>query len=217
MRWAREVNPSSGERFARSAIRCGNVDTFSGSCAPGMFPSHGSVTWHSLPSLGSFRVQFPESHGTVECSDFLRPSRHASLPSRGATRRCARRFVPGGPDAGPRAGGSSSGPRLPDRVAWRRPGSPRFLRNPPVPLPCSPTPAGPTRQALRRRRRGPRYVHNEGSHDHYSFGAQSHGFGTRCLRFVRCLATRDASLTSRCWPLCGAGLVTRRTPRKGFR
>jgi hypothetical protein len=89
--------------------------------------------------------------------------------------------------------------------------------NPCVPMPCSPTPAGPTRQAIRRSRRGPRYVHNEGSHDNNSFGAQSHGLGTCCLRFVTCLATGDARLASRCWPLYGAGLVTRRIPTKGFR
>src|SRR5205085_11044860 len=83
--------------------------------------------------------------------------------------------------------------------------------------PCSPTPAGPTRQALRRSRRGPRYVHDEGSHDKSSFGAQSHGLGTRCLRFVTYIAGRDARLTSRGWPLCGTGLITRRTPMKGFR
>ena len=40
------------------------------------------------------------------------------------------------------------------------------------------------RQALQRCRRGPRYVHDEGSHDKPYFGAPSHGLGTRCLRFV---------------------------------
>ena len=50
-----------------------------------------------------------------------------------------------------------------------------------------------------------------------TFEAQSHGFDTRCLRFVRCLATRDARLASRCLPLYGTGLVTRRILTKGFR
>jgi hypothetical protein len=49
-------------------------------------------------------------------------------------------------------------------------------------------------------RHGPRYVHNEGSHDNDSFEAQSHGFGTGCLRFVRCVATPDAKLASGRWP-----------------
>jgi len=43
-----------------------------------------------------------------------------------------------------------------------------------------------TRQAQSRTcRHGPRYVHNEGSHDNPAFEAQSHGFRTCCLRFVR--------------------------------
>src|SRR5207302_1714220 len=50
-----------------------------------------------------------------------------------------------------------------------------------------------------------------------SFGAPSHGLDTRCLRFVRCLATRDARLASHCWPLYGTGLVARRILMKGFR
>jgi hypothetical protein len=153
----------------------------------------------------------------MKCSDLLRPSRRASLPSLGDTRRCGGRFAPVSP-----AAGCGPGVRL-FRSPFRKPtpgddsGSPRFLGNPCVPMPCSPTPAGPTRQAFRRCRCSPRYVHNEGSHENPSFGAQSHGLGTRCLRFVRCLATRDARLASRCWPLCGAGMVTRWIPLKGFR
>lgn len=50
-----------------------------------------------------------------------------------------------------------------------------------------------------------------------NFGAESPGFGTRCLRFVPDLTVRDARLASRCWPLCGAGLVTRWVLTKGFR
>ncbi len=49
-----------------------------------------------------------------------------------------------------------------------------------------------------------------------AFEAQSHGFGTRCLRFVRHVAVTHARLASRCWPLCGAGLVTRRIPNERF-
>ena len=55
-------------------------------------------------------------------------------------------------------------------------------------------------QAHTMRGHGPRYVHNEGSHDNESFGAQSHGLGTRCLRFVRCVAVPDAKLASGRWP-----------------
>jgi hypothetical protein len=47
----------------------------------------------------------------------------------------------------------------------------------------------------------PRYGQNEGSHDNPYFGAQSHGFGTRCLRFVGWVAPAlHAKLASGCWP-----------------
>src|SRR5208282_2170520 len=44
-------------------------------------------------------------------------------------------------------------------------------------------------QAIRRSRRGPRSDKNEDSH-HEDFGAQPHGLGTRCLRFVPSIAAR---------------------------
>jgi hypothetical protein len=37
-------------------------------------------------------------------------------------------------------------------------------------------------------RHGPRYVHGEGNLPQLPFGAQSHGLGTRCLRFVGWIA-----------------------------
>ena len=102
--------------------------------------------------------------------DSLGPWRRASFPSLGATRRCACRFAPCGPGH-PTAGlGFVIRSPLPEVIAWRPSGPPKFLENPPVPLPCSPTPAGPTRQAIRRSRHGPRYVHNEGSHDYILSG-----------------------------------------------
>jgi hypothetical protein len=121
--------------------------------------------------------------------------------------------------ARPRARGSSPGPQLPGSDAHGgRAGPPRFLGNPHVPMPCSPTPAGPTRQAFGRRRCCPRYVHNEGSHDNHSFEAPSHGLGTRCVRFVRSIArpSTQHSLPA-AGQRCRAGLVTRRVPMKGFR
>src|SRR6516164_6141772 len=181
-----------------------------------MFPSNASTTWHSLPSTGSFWGKFPCFRGTMECSELLRPSRRPSLPSGHATMRCACDFAPGGP--GRQAAGQGFVVRspLPERNAWRRSGTPRFLGNPPVSLPCSATPAGPIRQALRRCRCCPRYEYGEGSHED-GFGAESHGFDTRCLRFAGTVTCHDARRASRCWPLCEAGLVTRRIPPKGFR
>ena len=68
-------------------------------------------------------------------------------------------------------------------------------------MPCSPTPVGPTCQAIRHRRRGPRYVHDEGSRDKPYLEAQSHGFSTRCLRFVVWVSPAlHARLASRCGP-----------------
>jgi len=81
-----------------------------------MFPSNGSMTWHSLPSTGSGRFPFPCFRGTMECCDILRPSRRAWLPSLGDTRCCARRFAPVGPDAQPRARGSSFRSPLPEVI-----------------------------------------------------------------------------------------------------
>jgi hypothetical protein len=67
-------------------------------------------------------------------------------------------------------------------------------------------------------RHGPRYVHNEGSHDKESFGAQWHGLGTHCLRFVRWVAHTGRQTRFRLRAkLCRAGLVTRRVLTKGFR
>src|SRR5208283_2885735 len=154
-----------------------------------MFPSNESITWHPLPSPGSSREKFPCFSGTMECTDVLRPSRRASLPSLGATRCCACGFAPCGPGRPTAGPGFVHRSLLPVHGIGRRSGPPRFLGNPCVPTPCSPTPAGPTRQAIRRSRRGPRSDKNEDSH-HEDFGAQSHGLGTRCLRFVPSIAAR---------------------------
>ena len=66
------------------------------------------------------------------------------------------------------------------------------------------------------RRRGPRCVHDEGSRI-CTFEAQSHGFGTDCLRFAGRVAptlrkTRFRLLAR----LFQTGLITRRVPAKGF-
>ena len=53
-----------------------------------------------------------------------------------------------------------------------------------VHLPCSQTPAGPPRQAMTAFRCCPRKQDDEGPNDYSTFGAQSHGFCTGCLRFV---------------------------------
>jgi len=64
-----------------------------------------------------------------------------------------------------------------------------FPGNPTVLLPCSATPAGPPRLAFTALWCCPRLLNNEGSNEVINFGAQSHGFGTGCLRFVPPLLT----------------------------
>jgi hypothetical protein len=69
-----------------------------------MFPSNDSATRHSLPSTGFPRYQFPCFLGTMECSDILRPSNRARLPSPGNTMRCGlcfRSVQSRSPDRGP--------------------------------------------------------------------------------------------------------------------
>ena len=67
------------------------------------------------------------------------------------------------------------------------------------------------------RRRGPRSVHHEGSHIR-TFEAQSHGFGTGCLRFAgRVTPTPRKTRFRLLARLFRAGLVTRRVPSKGFK
>ncbi len=78
----------------------------------------------------------------------------------------------------------------------------------------SPTPAGPTRLALRWSRLGPRYVHNEGSHDQINLSGLHHTAWTLAVYASQSgLPQNHARLASRCWP----GLVTRKIPTKGFR
>jgi len=67
-------------------------------------------------------------------------------------------------------------------------------------------------------RRGLRCVHDEGSRNRSTFEAQSHGLGTRCLRFARWVAPRRRKTRFRLLAkLYRTGLVTRRVPMKGFK
>jgi hypothetical protein len=100
---------------------------------------------------------------------------------------------------------------------WKRQDLLRSWGTPLVLLPCSPTPAGPTHQAIMMRQRGPRTDHDEGSCIR-PFGAQSHGFGTGCLRFAGRVAPTPRKTRFRLLAkLFRTGLVTRRVPSKGFK
>src|SRR5262249_44360471 len=96
-------------------------------------------------------------------------------------------------------------------------GPPKFLGNPGVPTPWSPTPAGPILSGLATDRHGPRYAKDEGYPPCVVFGAQSHGLGTRCLRFApRGTPTGRQTRFPLSATLYGTGLLTRRVPMKGF-
>ncbi len=113
-----------------------------------------------------------------------RSFRRASFPSLGETTRSAR-VSPTRGRALPRTGLLELVTRYlrPGKGQWKRQDLLRSWGTPILLLPCSPTPAGPTHQAITMRRRGPRCVQDEGSRIR-TFEAQSHGFGTGCLRFA---------------------------------
>ena len=81
-----------------------------------------------------------------------------------------------------------AGPVAPEPVDFRGlPGSPKFPRNPHDHSPCSPTPAGAGTcygTKGQRTRHGPRTKAQRGLQTVANFGAQSHGFWSRCLRLV---------------------------------
>ena len=124
------------------------------------------------------RLQRYYQGATTSC----RPSRRTSLPSLGGTMGTLAVSLPWRASVaavGPGVGHPVSPPGI---LPWRRQDLPRSWGTF-VPMPCSPTPAGPTCQAVTTRRRGPRSDHDEGSHI-ATFEAQSHSFSTSCLRFA---------------------------------
>ena len=84
-----------------------------------------------------------------------------------------------------------------------------FPGNPHDHSPCSSTPAGPsTRYGTKgqRTRHGPRTKAQRGLPTIANFGAQSHGFWSRCLRLEVEVTRHRARLASGCWSqLCRAG------------
>ena len=84
-----------------------------------------------------------------------------------------------------------------------------FPGNPHDHSPCSSTPAGPgTRYGTRgqRTRHGPRTKAQRGLPTIANFGAQSHGFWSRCLRLEVEVTRHRARLASGCWSqLCRTG------------
>ena len=128
-----------------------------------MFPSNGSATRRLLPSTGSPRVGFAGFHGTMRRSDSLPPFRRASLCFAWRYHDVRLYFAPPGPARV--TGGPGVDNPVPDRDRIvESTGRPKFLGDPDVPMPCSPTPAGPdTPLALTVCRCCPRCVKDEGS------------------------------------------------------
>ena len=121
--------------------------------------------------------------------DSLRPSRRASFPSLGNTRRCACRFAPCGPARLTAGLGFVSRSPLPAQIRLETTRvSQGSWRTPIVSLPCSQTPAGPTHQALRCVDTAPVQRTTKATQRFGNFGAQSHGFDNwlSTLRPVGC-------------------------------
>ena len=125
------------------------------------------------------------------------------LITRDGYRRCAC-VRSRGPDAGPGPGALRLA--APRQLRTETDGPLKFPGNPSVPMPCSQTPAGPLRQAIRRSGAAPVEMKTKATHDIMTFEAQSHGFSTRCLRFAHRLSPPDARLASAVGQLYGAGL-----------
>jgi hypothetical protein len=152
------------------------------------------------PSLrGVPSVWFPRFNGTTGRSDSL----PLISPHFVAFAWRYRRFVlcsspPARDGAADHPGVGKPEPR--PAVTTEMAGSLRFPSDPLVLTPCSRTPVGPMHaRPLRRLDAAPACVYNGGSRKEY-FEAQSHGIGTRCLRFAVRITPPHARLASGCWP-----------------
>jgi hypothetical protein len=119
-----------------------------------------------------------------------RPSRPTSFPSRDGY--CPARLCSSlRPSPTPACGQGCSGQATPLRpvvIEAETVGRPKFLGNPPVPMPCSLTPAGADAAGRYTAPPWPPHAARRRLATRGNFGAQSHGLGTRCLRFARRIA-----------------------------
>ena len=182
-----------------------------------MVPAHGSATRHSLPSTGSKRMCSPASAVLWSAPTPCRPSRPVSLPSPRRYHRVRRGLLPAiaTRDRGHRG---VDRPVPEPEMTVETAGSPRFLGNPVVPMPCSWTPVGSRTPGHRGVSTWPPLVSTTKAPAIEGFGARSHGLGTGCLRFAVRITPPHARLASGCLAKPGrAGLDTRRVATKGFR
>lgn len=179
---------------------------------------------HPLPSAGSPGEDSPASTVLWDAPSPCRPSRRAWLPSLGGTAIATPFSCPAAraaPAAGPRGG---DGPgvllrRLPlPAMLAETTGIPRFLGNPDVDVPCSPTPAGPVGQAILGPTDAAFRSHNGvGSRD----GRFFRGSMTRPAHWLSTLRSRDCSRTTQdslpaAGQLCRVGLTTHWVPMQGL-
>ena len=112
-----------------------------------MFPPNGSMIRHPLPSAGSSGASVPASSVLRDAPTPCHPSRRTSLPSFGGTTPVPLCLVSRSPSHAPiRPRHTTDGPGVFMPVApepaldVETTGSPRFLADPPVDMPCSATP-----------------------------------------------------------------------------
>ena len=165
-----------------------------------MFPSHGSTVWRPLPSPGSGRWPFPRFAGTRGRSDARSPlaRRSVAFASRYHGVRLCSSLLPARRRL--EAWGFRVWQPRANRCPWRRPGLPgswgtlvslcRVLR----------PRQDRTHQAAAVCRRGPRYVHDEGSCDTYLSRLNGTAGGLAVYASPGRLPGRDARLASGGWP-----------------
>ena len=164
------------------AIRRRPVEMVTGLGVPGIYPSGGLMARRLLPSAGSLG-SVPPLPGTIRRSDSPPPLPPHFVAFAWRYPGRIRGSLPWPPDA------PATGLELVTRCSRRD--LPRRWRGLPgswgtsVNVPCSPTPAGPRRQAIAAPRRGlPSFATTSAPATDDDFGAPSHGPFTRCLRFA---------------------------------
>src|SRR5438552_1501386 len=183
-----------------------------------MFPSSGSMTRHPLPSPGSGWITVPLLPRYYEVLRRPTAPRAALRCLRLALPTRAPVFVsPASPT--PAWGLEFSGLATPqtDSFEMETAGTPRFLENPSVPMPCSLTPEGPNSSGHKRSRHGPRTQHGEGSYKTVISGLNGTASALAVYAsFARLLASKRKTRFWLLAKLYQTGLVTRRVPTKGF-
>ena len=226
MTWWSEYSAVPGFVLAKLAIRCRFVDRFVGFRVPSRVSGQRFSTHDTfLPSVGSRRARFPVFIGTMKALRL--PARANLLPYGFGCRphvpllcSCIAEALLTGLEEARQAWNTwSAGVPCP---ACRTRGRVRdltgFLALRPMPLPCSKTPAEPTKPRLSRScRHRPRPTQTEGLSLNI-ISRLTQGFSIRCLRFTSDVAATHARLASgwRAAPLPGGGR-TLWIASKGFR